>query len=283
MRCRSGKARWKTKKKWRRCRRPHHRAASCRSAAQAARAGRSAELLKSARPSRVRVTTATMVNADRCQCCRFSDLLSMPRQLIADQRRRRSGRSIMIIDRPDRPSSITGIAKGRIGARHALAEPPKSVRLVRISSNRPPNAKDEIMRGSRLAYLALAPSVLVCLGSTANARKRPCIGCPPTITTVHHAQIFDGQICCACARWFCPQCSTSQSSTSETGPRPVHALVPGAARVGLLVDPTNVVNTESAIRDAEEAARSTIACLASRAHPDMATSCVATPPAKWIG
>ena len=46
------------------------------------------------------------------------------------------------------------------------------------------------MRRSGLAYLALAP----CLGSTANARKRPCTGCPPTITTVPHAQIFDGQI-----------------------------------------------------------------------------------------
>ena len=36
----------------------------------------------------------------------------------------------------------------------------------------------------------------------------------------------------------------------------LRALMPGAVRVGLLVDPTNVVNTETAVRDAEEAARS---------------------------
>jgi putative ABC transport system substrate-binding protein len=36
----------------------------------------------------------------------------------------------------------------------------------------------------------------------------------------------------------------------------LRALVPGAVRVGVLVNPTNVVNTEIAVRDAEEAARS---------------------------
>ena len=36
----------------------------------------------------------------------------------------------------------------------------------------------------------------------------------------------------------------------------VRALMPKAMRVGLLVDPTNVVNTETAVRDAEDAARS---------------------------
>jgi putative ABC transport system substrate-binding protein len=36
----------------------------------------------------------------------------------------------------------------------------------------------------------------------------------------------------------------------------LRALMPGAVRIGLLVDPTNVVNTETAVRDAEEAARS---------------------------
>jgi putative tryptophan/tyrosine transport system substrate-binding protein len=36
----------------------------------------------------------------------------------------------------------------------------------------------------------------------------------------------------------------------------LRALMPKAMRVGLLVDPTNVVNTETAVRDAEDAARS---------------------------
>ena len=54
MRCRSGKARWRTKMKIgrRRRRRPHHRAASSRCTAQAARAGRSASRREASRAPR---------------------------------------------------------------------------------------------------------------------------------------------------------------------------------------------------------------------------------------
>jgi hypothetical protein len=81
----------------------------------------------------------------------------------------------------------------------------------------------KIMRRSQLSYLALATSVLVCSGPSAKAREQPVYCYPPAITIVAHGQLFNGKLCkgqwgCACARWFCPQCSTPQSSTSDTGP-----------------------------------------------------------------
>src|ERR1019366_9392967 len=55
-------------------------------------AARSHSSLESARASRARVRAASAVNAAHCQCCRFSDLLSMPPWLA--QRRRQPTSSI---------------------------------------------------------------------------------------------------------------------------------------------------------------------------------------------
>ena len=75
---------------------------------------------------------------------------------------------------------------------------------------------DKSMHLSRLYYLLLAISVVVCSGSNARSRERPVYCDPPTVTTVARGQIFDGKVCrgpwgCSCVHWFCQQCSTLPS------------------------------------------------------------------------
>jgi hypothetical protein len=70
-----------------------------------------------------------------------------------------------------------------------------------------------MMRCRGLVYCALAISLVVCFGASANARERPIFCNPPTVTVVARGAFVGGKLCnglwgCSCTHWFCPQCST---------------------------------------------------------------------------
>ena len=65
------------------------------------------------------------------------------------------------------------------------------------------------LRLSLILLIALG----VAFGSDADARERPIFCNPPNVTVAARGAIVGGRLCngpwgCACAHWFCPQCST---------------------------------------------------------------------------
>jgi len=83
-----------------------------------------------AHPPRARVRAANQVNAAHCQCCRFSDLLSMTPSLAALTRRRRHHRSPELHRRPE--SANNNSAKQKWRRQPAAAAPPRRLEPVAL-------------------------------------------------------------------------------------------------------------------------------------------------------